>query len=781
MRITGKVKDTYRMVKGLLTKGSINSNLFSLGPGYRTPLVKQLDLVLTGGKITGLVYLDIVKFHEVHQLHGTVVASRVLSLLEDALKDNIKHYLPRADILAMENLWADDFIVLFNLTNGYTTEGLFEMAVALRLSLKNSLGQAYRQLTGQELELHVGYAVIEPSENLRAEIKLYMALRQAQEMAKGALDLYTGKRTSEFKELLATKSLNVVYQPITALDSGEILGWEALTRGPVNSYFHRPDVIFSFAEEAGLLYPTERLCRELAIRNLGQLGTDQKLFLNVHPHIIADRNFVKGETLARINEYGLNPQNIVFEITESHSIKDYKSFRSTLEHYRNQGYRVAVDDVGAGFSGLQSIAEIRPDYMKIDLSLVRNIDSNQIRRSVMEALLTLAEKISSFVIAEGVETQSELNTLLALGVHFVQGYYLARPAYPKPLVPKALVSYISRHGGRDINRGWRQPLTIEDIAMSAVVVDERTSVQEVKEKLDAAKLPISGVVVTREERPVGLVMRYNLYRVLSSQYGVSLYFQRPIGMIMDGAPLLVESSTPLEQAAEKAMNRESEKIYDDLIVIDDGALVGVVSVQRMLDSITRIQVELAKGANPLSGLPGNVAIEEELARRTCTDRQSMVIYADLDHFKAYNDTYGFESGDRMIVLLARIISHATKKYGSMEDFIGHIGGDDYIIISRSECAETICKSVVKLFDRLVRRCFSAKDGENGKFFGHNREGQSGWLPLVSVSLAVLHCRDKQSYLTLAERAAQLKKYAKALPGSVWVYDRRKTEDDCNIS
>ncbi|OIQ60624.1 phytochrome-like protein cph2 [Moorella thermoacetica] len=771
MGVIDGLLDIYEIINGAL-KISRHSNLLLNGSIRETPLVNKLERVLAGGRPTGIIYLDVAGFHEVQFLHGTVGAARVLALVEKTLRDKITRFFPRADIQAVENLWADDFIILFTLPAMVSQEKLLELVVALRLAIKDSLNPEFLRLVGKELELHAGYAMIESDSDLKTEVKLYMALKEAQRIARGTLDLHTIKLTKEFKELLTEQRLTVVYQPILSLQTGEILGWEALARGPADSYFRSPDVIFNFAEEIGLLYPTERICRLQAISSIDRLAPEQKLFLNVHPRTVSDPTFVKGETLGLLQAYGLTPRNVVFEITERHSIKDYGLLKRTLEHYRNQGYQVAVDDVGAGFSGLYSIAEIRPEFIKIDMALVRDIDCNPARRAVVEALMTLASKLNCLVIAEGIETQNELNTLLAMGIHYGQGYLLARPAFPKPLVGGKLVAHIRRQGGRNGDRGWWRGLTIGDLVTPTMVVDESMPVAEVKEKLAATRQPLSGLVVVKEGAPVGLVMRHNLDRLLSSRYGVSLYSHRPVKAVMDPAPMIINSSTPLEQASEMAMKREQEKLYDDLVVTEDGRLMGTVPVQRMLDTLARLQIELARGANPLTGLPGNVAIEGELAAKSKSGQAFSIIYADLDGFKAYNDAYGFENGDRMIIMLANIIVHAVKKYGAEGDFVGHIGGDDFIVISSPEYTEGICKAIVRLFDRLVGRLFSAEDRNQGKFYSQDREGRRTWLPLVSVSLAIVDCRDAEDYRDLATRAAQLKKYAKSLPGSVYVRDRR---------
>lgn len=734
--------------------------------------MRKLMRVLAAGKSVGIIFLDIVKFHEILHLRGSLVANQVLVLLEGAFRHKMAELVPNARILATDHLWADDFVVLLTLDDKHSQEHLLDLAIALRLSLKEELNPRLMQLTGCELELHLGCSVIDPLNGLQPDIKLYNALREAQRVAKGAIGLDTLRHKKEFLEILDHKMLTTLYQPVVSLSTGEILGWEALTRGPKDSYFSRPDIFFGFAEEMGMLFPTEKVSREKAISSLGDLGPEQKLFLNVHPRSISDPNFVKGETLQMLNKFGLVPRNIVFEITEQHSIKDYLSFKRVVENYRSQGYRIAIDDVGAGFSGLQTIAEIKPDFLKIDMSLVRNIDNDPSRQAVVDALISLAAKINCRVIAEGVETQNELNALLLKGVHYAQGYFLAHPKFPKPPAAKEVVAYIRRQRIGDQASRPRY-LWVGDLAVPALVVNEEAPVAKVKEMLEVAQQPYSSLVVVKGHEVAGLVMGQNLYRTLGSLYGIPLYYQRQISVLMDHKPLIIRADTVLEQAAELAMSRDQDKLYDDLVVVDaNGSLVGVVSVQRLLDTLTRVQIELAKGANPLSGLPGNLAIEEELSKRARHGQNSSVIYADLDGFKSYNDTYGFKHGDKMILLLSKIILHSTRKYGKDGDFVGHIGGDDLIAITRPECAELICHKIIQLFDRLSGHCFSPADRARRAFYGHDRFGRQGWLPLTTVSLAVIDCENERDYKSLAETAAQLKRRAKAEPGSLYVRDRR---------
>jgi len=258
------------------------------------------------------------------------------------------------------------------------------------------------------------------------------ALQEAPRAVGRYADVGKAALVSEFREILNGARLGIVYQPVVCFCSGEVLGWEALTRGPRDGPFASPEFLFGFAEEVGLLYGLEKICRRLALEGLGAMEPHQKVFLNIHPSTVRDPNFVRGETMAVVRQVGLRPDNVVFEVTERHCIKDFAGFDRALEHYRSQGYLVAVDDVGSGFSSLQSIAEIRPDFIKIDMALVRGINTNMVKRALVETFASFAEKIGSFVIVEGIETEEELVAVVATGAHYGQGYFLGRPAFPKP-------------------------------------------------------------------------------------------------------------------------------------------------------------------------------------------------------------------------------------------------------------------------------------------------------------------------------------------------------------
>ena len=160
----------------------------------------------------------------------------------------------------------------------------------------------------------------------------------------------------------------------------------------------------------------------------------------------------------------------------------------------------------------------------------------------------------------------------------------------------------------------------------------------------------------------------------------------------------------------------------------------MVSVQKILDALACVQVEMAKGANPLTGLPGNVAIEREISRRAAARTPTSLVYIDLDNFKVFNDVYGFKDGDKAILLTARILLESLATYGFQDDFLGHVGGDDFVLLCRGESVNRVCKAAIEAFATASPELYRAEDRERGYVEGQGRDGRVGRFDLLTVSM-----------------------------------------------
>jgi diguanylate cyclase (GGDEF)-like protein len=731
----------------------------------RNPARAQLEQVLLRAGYAGLLWVRISGYSLFEKLYGDEISAGVVGYLHRSLDASLSEHLPGSGFKFIDKAEPGAFIALFEADCGLNE--MADLALRLRLAVKSQLNQEVVKQTGQSLDLEVGFSILAYENGRDLEHLVFSALSDARQVAEGTLDTAKLSLMAEFREVVQIPRLRAVYQPIVDLRNGGVLGWESLARGPADGNFRSPALMFDFAEEVGWIFALERCCREQALAGLGGLEAGQKLFLNIHPQTLGDPSFKSGETLRLLERHGLKPYNVVFEITERHNVKDFTLFYRTLEHYRSQGYQVAIDDVGTGYSGLSRLAAVRPDYIKVDMSLVRGIDANPVQRSLIETMVTLSQKIGCGIICEGIETETELSSLQSMGVHYGQGYYLARPAAPKPM-PQVRMPLPRGINGRA--RDWKCSIPISELSEPAPTVAPDALTREVKHLLDSK--PISGVVVVDDGKPVGLVMSHHLDRQLGTYFGTSLYYERGVSRLMDTSPLIADGSQPVEQVAKQAMCRERFKLYDHIIVTKDGYLSGLVSVQKMLDALARVQVEMAKGMSPLTGLPGNVALEREIQRRCQDGPPVSFIYCDLDHFKVYNDVYGFEAGDRMILLISRILVWAARRHAGNDSFVGHVGGDDFVVIAPAEKAERTSQAVVRCFSRLVGGLYNPEDRAAGFVRAMGREGREENFPLVSVSLGIVNCHGPCDLGQIGYRAAEVKKYAKSRPGNVYVRDRR---------
>jgi len=234
--------------------------------------------------------------------------------------------------------------------------------------------------------------------------------------------------------------------------------------------------------------------------------------------------------------------------------------------------------------------------------------------------------------------------------------------------------------------------------------------------------------------------------------------------------------TSVEEVARKVHLRQQMSVYDDICVTRSGKYIGTVSVRSILNAVTENSMMLARGANPLTGLPGNEFIQRQIAQMLSWSLHFDVCYIDIDSFKPYNDRHGFEMGDRVIKKVGEILVAAIKKWDqSTIGFAGHIGGDDFIVITRPKHSIAICEYIIELFNR-ARKAFHTDDElVNSTYCSIDREGNSRRFGLLSLSIGVVSTEVHRisSIAEISSIASDLKTRAKSVSGSVIVRDRRE--------
>ena len=258
-----------------------------------------------------------------------------------------------------------------------------------------------------------------------------MQLRRALDQARADLDLNSRsearKRRNRILDLVLDRQVTSVYEPIVTVESKTVFGYEALARGPQGSDLHSPLVMFGLAEEEDLVFELDCLCRTSGLKGAVGLPEGTKLFLNIRPTTIHDPNFRAERLIQTLRECELSPTDVVFEVSEQESIANFEAFKEVRDYYRDLGFQFALDDTGAGHAGLEALVEISPDFIKVDRSFVSGIDQDPVRKTMLGALQTVSEKTNSRLIAEGLDTLEELETLGELGIEFGQGWLFGKP------------------------------------------------------------------------------------------------------------------------------------------------------------------------------------------------------------------------------------------------------------------------------------------------------------------------------------------------------------------
>lgn len=571
------------------------------------------------------------------------------------------------------------------------------------------------------------------------------------------------------RDIIARERVQAVFQPIIDLRKRAILGYESLTRGPEDTPYHKPIALFEAATRLGLESELEIVCRKNSIRAFAELGLDAKLFLNISPGALTHPGFKKGKTLRYLEEFAISPERVVIEVTEQHKTRGYRLLADALAHYRSMGFTVALDDLGAGYSGLRLWTEVLPDYIKIDKHFVRNLHNDRIKSSFVISLFRMASASNCQVIAEGVELEEELKVLQKIGITFVQGYYFARPeSIPLRTLEGcdfAANDWITHfplapEGNADLMKISRQVEPVGADTLVDVIVDL------FQKRPELQLLPI-----LEGERPVGIINRHLFFnKLMATRFGVELYGKKAIRKLLEKQVILVDINSELESVSQRLIATPVPE--QAFIITAEERYHGVATVLDLLEIITEQKIQNARHANPLTLLPGIVPVNHVINKMLGERHSFSVAYFDLDNFKPYNDYYGYDAGDRIIQLLA---DQLRKVYRGNHALIGHIGGDDFIVMDSTPDFLANIRSLLEGFAEQVPRFYSQAHLLKGGITGIDRSGAFAFFPLISISVgvvppeAVATC---QSQIDIADLASEAKKLAKQTPGNSYFINRR---------
>jgi len=575
---------------------------------------------------------------------------------------------------------------------------------------------------------------------------------------------------NQFHEILRSRSLVAVLQPIVDFNSQSIYGYESLIRGPAESPLHNPMTLFDTAKTLGRVNELDLLCRKSGIKAFKKNELSGKLFLNTTPQALIDPNYRTGLTLKYLDSLGVDPKNVVIELTEHHPMTDCSIMTAALDHYRSMGFEFAIDDLGTGYSGLRRWSELRPEYVKIDRHFIQNIHCDHVKQSFVRSIIDIASGLNCKVIAEGIESREEYQTLSEIGIRLGQGYYFSRPhATPPQTLPSHLFLKIYR--SFNSRRMSRATENISDLLTPAQFLPEQ-SVLEDAYRLFVNDENITAIpIVGAKLNCLGLIRRSRILTTFSSQYGRSLHGGKSVCQFMDEFIVVVEKDWGIEQVSNLVTDNMRAQIEADFIIVENGRYLGLGKVLDLLKKITDLQIRNARYANPLTLLPGNVPIYECLDSLIEDQETFCVAYCDIDNFKPYNDVYGYGEGDKVIKLIAEILCNAASPN---EDFVGHVGGDDFIIIFSSPDWAEHCQKILAAFKEQIGNFYNKDDRERAGIYSPSREGDERFFPIMTLSIGVVTPNTKKfiSHHDIANLASQAKHKAKKIEGNSLYIDER---------
>jgi diguanylate cyclase (GGDEF)-like protein len=764
-------------------------------------------------KSTAVIYISLTGFKAVVDARGHSGGCEAVCAITERLASVVRQY----DTVA--RIHRDEFVLVLG---GAVQEGDVAMilnklhlvfSAPLRLGTDETIitacfGVACFPADGTTSELLLQHAHIAMNQARQSGANFQYYSKEFNQKAIDRLNIETGMlRALEDSEFF------LCYQPKMDINGTDIHGMEALVR------WHRPghgiippDKFIPVAEENGQIvrlgtWVLKEACRQN--RAWQDSGLPKlKVAVNLSARQLRDNAFVP-LVMQILAETGLDPHYLELELTESALMGDGNDTVCKLLRLKELGISISVDDFGTGYSSLSYLKHLPIDTIKVDRSFVRDIVNDSDDAAIVDAIVAMAHSLKLNVIAEGVETREQLDFLRKRNCQQVQGYYFARPL--DALQFEAFIVQGMSVG--DVT------ISTSDVPADAVYLELNTShnvsaktdpdfapqiVASLNEFIGDISIPVLPanpgdnlatilkrfqiepsllvLPVVDDGHAVGIINRSTFLEehiIGMNGFGFHINHSRKMRDLMAPVKLSFETNVSIKDAAQAIQLQDMDVRVDNICVTHSGVYHGVVDVNRFISAITDINLTLAKGANPLTGLPGNESIQREINERIMTGDGFDIAYVDIDNFKPYNDYYGFQRGDVVIKAIGEIISGVARSSDvGFSCFCGHIGGDDFIIITGAHHAEYISALVIKALDEHLPMFHGEDDFAAGRYSAVNRKGEQETFGLLSISIGIVNTRltPVTSYAQLASISTEVKKAAKRLPGSSMVINRRISED-----
>lgn len=420
-----------QLLKHLLrNSGGVNTDELLFDPVTALPglpiFVRQVQDALESRKEVGILTINIARFSRLEDVYGWELFDEIVRGVAGCLKEIKNESLRKEDALAELTLNGNVFVLMLSparTKRRFRFKDLVLIKARIAERLDAHVAKSLHPDLVYRFNYFIGSAMMKKDPSVRLERLVHRTIDEALTDATTEQETLVRQRARKLRSILTDKRIRTLYQPIIDLRSSCPIGFEALSRGPAGE-FETPDVLFRIAYESDLVLKLDAVCREQAVRAMRRLRSHELLFVNMEPSSIFDPKLMDSIPANRVGQ-------VVFEITEHAAISDFQTFRQAAQLVKQRGFKLAMDDVGSAYSGLRIISTMEPHFIKLDMELTREAHRNRVKMELLRAITGFSKDAGIPMIVEGIETEDELSTVTALGVHLVQGYLVGRPS-PTP-------------------------------------------------------------------------------------------------------------------------------------------------------------------------------------------------------------------------------------------------------------------------------------------------------------------------------------------------------------
>ncbi len=508
----------------------------------------------------------------------------------------------------------------------------------------------------------------------------------------------------------------------------------------------------------------ERLAARVCIRAFAKAELTGKLFVNFSADALREMVQDEDDVRSFFEEVNLPLERIVIELTEQPPPEPLGSLKDALEVTKRAGVQFALDDYGTGNANLSLWAALRPNFIKIDRSLVDGVATSAFHSSALKSLQQLASLADALLIAEGVESVDDLMVCRDIGIAYAQGYVLGKPA-PDPTLRLGEPALAAIRTNSIVVFPEVAKLTTRTFSASRLLIDAPSVLPDTRNNdvlaLFSRHQDLHAMAVVKDECPVGIISRRSFIDWYAQPYHRDLFGKKPCMTFANSTPVLLEKSATMEDVVNLLASDDQSYLADGLVLVENGRYAGLARGEDLVRAVTEVRIEAARYANPLTFLPGNLPIDAHIKRLLTSGAPFHACYCDLNSFKPFNDQYGYWKGDEMLKLAAAVLSEACDP---LRDFLGHVGGDDFLILFQSEDWESRIRTAMADFNRKAVEIYTPADIKAGGINSEDRHGNLRFYGFVTVAVGVVSVPsdsqlDSDAIATLAASAKREAKKA----------------------